>query len=92
MVPGHRARVPGLAEPARAATVSARPGCCPRSGGPAGGPHPSWGASSGPPGGGRPGGGQLRALPSLVLLKNPPISNFVVRSRPVLPVVFLGSP
>lgn len=31
-------------------------------------------------------------LPSPVLLKNPSISNFVVRSRPVLPVVFLGSP
>lgn len=28
----------------------------------------------------------------LVLLKNPSISNFVVRSHTVLPVVFLGSP
>lgn len=31
-------------------------------------------------------------LTSLVLLKNPSISNFVVRSHTVLPVVFLGSP
>lgn len=64
---------------------------------PAWGKKPSQGAGAGVPGPGAgrvAGGRQLcnALLPSLVLLKNPSISNFVVRSHPVLPVVFLGSP
>lgn len=44
-------------------------------------------------GGGGRGGGHCGMLSApLVLLKNPSISNFVVRSHTVLPVVFLGSP
>lgn len=50
-----------------------------------------WPWASGWGGGG--GGGDTGMLSApLVLLKNPSISNFVVRSHTVLPVVFLGSP
>lgn len=48
---------------------------------------------AGPVGGMVVGGGDTGMLSApLVLLKNPSISNFVVRSHTVLPVVFLGSP